>query len=330
MLKMPNSSGNFKDLLDKITYRQWVIMAVMFSCFMGLLVYFSLSGVDSNTKSAGKELKVKVVVAKQDIPERTIVKDDMLKVVEVPADIVPEGAFDDVAEAMDHPASTAIQQGDIVTDKKVYTDVRMAGFTGTIPPNCRAVSVAITDITGVSGFAKPGDYVDIMVISGKKEDGIKGEVLMQNVLLLAINKVGEEAATPNDDKKSNDKDKSKDKNEGKIEGSKDAMATATVALPLDEALKLAVASQKGTIYLVLRPYNPTDLFTLDKDYFIPGDKKSVPQQQPQTAPPAVTRTEPVHYTPPAPARAPVRPVTADYGSSIEVIRGVDSSKVGVN
>ena len=66
---MPNSSGNFKDLLDKITYRQWVIMAVMFSCFMGLLVYFSLSGVDSNTKSAGKELKVKVVVAKQDIPE---------------------------------------------------------------------------------------------------------------------------------------------------------------------------------------------------------------------------------------------------------------------
>lgn len=332
MLKMPNSSGNFKDLLDKITYRQWVIMAVMFSCFMGLLVYFSLSGVDSNTKSAGKELKVKVVVAKQDIPERTIVKDDMLKVVEVPADIVPEGAFGDVAEAMDHPASTAIQQGDIVTDKKVYTDVRMAGFTGTIPPNCRAVSVAITDITGVSGFAKPGDYVDIMVISGKKEDGIKGEVLMQNVLLLAINKVGEQAVKPDEDKKKDDKDKSKDQNEGKIEGAKDAMATATVALPLDEALKLAVASQKGTIYLVLRPYNPTDLFTLDKDYFIPGDKKSVPQQPQQTQPtaPVVTRTEPVHYTPPAPAKLPTRPVTADYGNSIEVIRGVDSSKVGVN
>lgn len=330
MLKIPNSSGNFKDLLDKITYRQWVILAVMFSCFMGLLVYFSLSGVDSNTKSAGKELKVKVVVAKQDIPERTIVKDDMLKVVEVPADIVPAGAFADVAEAMDHPASTAIQQGDIVTDKKIYTDVRMAGFTGTIPPNCRAVSVAITDITGVSGFAKPGDYVDIMVISGKKEDGIKGEVLMQNVLLLAINKVGEDAAKPGDEKNSDEKDKSKDKSEGKIEGSKDAMATATVALPLDEALKLAVASQKGTIYLVLRPYNPTDLFTLDKDYFMPGDKKPVTPQQPQVTPPAVTRTEPTHYTPPAPAKAPTRPVTADYGSSIEVIRGVNSSKVGVN
>ena len=331
MLKMPNSSGNFKDLLDKITYRQWVIMAVMFSCFMGLLVYFSLSGVDSDTKSAGKEMKVKVIVAKQDIPERTIVKDDMLKVVEVPADLVPSGAFSDAAEAIDHPASTAIQQGDIVTDKKIYTDVRMAGFTGTIPPNCRAVSVAITDITGVSGFAKPGDYVDIMLISGKKEDGIKGEVLMQNVLLLAINKVGEQAVKPDDEKKSDAKDKAKDTNGGSIEGSKDTMATATVALPLDEALKLAVASQKGTIYLVLRPYNPTDLFTLDKDYFMPGEPKTpTPQpQQQQTAPQVPRRTDPAPYTPPAP-RVPTKPVTANYGNSIEVIRGVECSKVGIN
>ncbi|SFT69616.1 pilus assembly protein CpaB [Selenomonas sp. GACV-9] len=325
MLKIPNSSGSLKDLLDRITYRQWVIMAVLFSCFMGLFVFFSLSGVDSNAESAAKEVKVKVVVAKQDIPERTVITEEMLKVIEVPADVAPAGAFSEVSEAADRPTCAAIQQGDILTDKKVFKDVRMAGFTGTIPPNCRAVSVAITDITGVSGFAKAGDYVDIMVVSGKKEDGLKGEVLMQNVLLLGINKTGEQAVKSDDIKK----DDSKDKNEGNIEGTKDAMATATLALPLNEALKLAVASQKGTIYLALRPYNPTDIFTLDRDFYMPGDKKEQAPVSQVTPSPQVTR--PAAAAPvSAPAPVPARPAAPSYGSGIEVIRGVDSSRVGVN
>ena len=280
-------------------------------------------------------------MAKQDIPDRTVIQDSMLKVVEVPADIVPPGAFSDVSEATDRPTSTAVQQGDILTDKKVYTDIRMAGFTGMIPPNCRAVSVGITDVTGVSGFAKPGDYVDVMVISGKKEDGLKGEVLMQNVLLLAINKTGEQSAK--DGNKDGDKDKKdvgdkvKNKDSESIKGSADAMATATLALPLDEALKLAVAAQKGTIYLVLRPYKPSDIFTLDREFSIPGDKP-IGNQSPSTTPQPSTPVQSMpsapaaSYSAPAaaPAPAPARSAEPSYENSIEVIRGTESTRVGVN
>lgn len=341
MMKLTDSSKKMKELLDRVTYRQWVIAAVTVSCLMGILVYLSLSGDDSAKRNVAKADMVKVVVAKQDIPDRTVVQDNMLKVVEVPADVVPPGAFNDVSEAMDRPTSTAIQQGDILTDKKVYTDIRMAGFTGTIPPNCRAVSVGITDITGVSGFAKPGDYVDVMVVSGKKEDGLKGEVLMQNVLLLAINKTGEQSAK--DGNKASDKDnkdvtdKVNNKDTGSINGSADAMATATLALPLDEALKLAVAAQKGTIYLVLRPYNPSDIFTLDREFSLPGDKPAGTQNQsPSVAPqPAVqpTRSAPSYSAPaaaPVSAPAPAKPAEPSYEHSIEVIRGTESTRVGVN
>lgn len=335
MPKLPEISGNLKDLLNKVTYRQWVIMAVLFSCLMGLLVYFSLSKEDSAAKNVEKAVTIQVVVAKQNIPERTILKEEMLKIIEVPADIVPKGAYTSVSEALEHPACVPIQQGDIVTDKKVYADVRMAGFAGTIPPNCRAVSVAITDITGMSGFAKAGDTVDIMVITGSKEDGIKGEILMQNVLLLGINKVGEETAKPNggsEEKKSDSKEKGQ--SEGSIQGTRDDMKTATLALPLDQALKLAVASQKGIIYLVLRPYNPTELFTLDTDFSLPGDKKEPAQtarQEPPAASPlpatSATSATPAMPAAEAPAKAP--PVVPNFGSSIEVIRGVESSSVGV-
>ena len=139
-------------LETKLTYRQWVSLAVFVSCVLGLLVYMSLAGVESSAKGSPQVELVKVVVAKQDIPERAVIKENMLKVVDMPVDVVPENAVRDVSDVVGSPASTAIWQGDILTTKKVYTDVRMAGFTGTIPPNCRAVSVAITDITGVSGF----------------------------------------------------------------------------------------------------------------------------------------------------------------------------------
>ena len=300
----------------KLTYKQWVSLAVFVSCMLGLMVYMSLSGAETSANNTQKVELVKVVVAKQDIPERTIIKENMLKVVDMPADVVPAEAVQDISDITDSPTSVSIQQGDILTTKKVYADVRMAGFTGMIPPNCRAVSVAITDITGVSGFAKPGDYVDVMVVSGTKETGLKGEVLLQNVQLLAINKTG--GAADETAKKSADSKESDD--EGAIKGNADAMATATLALPLDEALKVATASQKGTIYLVLRPVAPTDIFTVNTDYMIPAERNTDAAPKVSTPPPAATPA-------PAPVRAQARAAApqpsqqAEQGSHMKIIRG---------
>lgn len=307
----------------RLTYKQWVGLAVGVSCLLGVLVYFSLSSVETAAKETNQVEFVKVVVAKQDIPERTIIKDNMLKVVDMPADVVPAEAVREISEITGSPTSVSIQQGDIVTTKKVYTDVRMAGFTGTIPPNCRAVSVAINDITGVSGFAKPGDYVDVMLVSGSREAGFKGEILLQNVQLLAINKVGGQTTEPRKD--ANKPADQKDEGGSTIKGNSDAMATATLALPLDEALKVATATQKGTIYLVLRPVTPTDIFTIDTDYMIPGERSAA--VAPQSSVPAAASSSvpaPAPITAPAPAAQPAS-ASAHEGSGMQIIRGTRST-----
>ncbi|SHK62862.1 pilus assembly protein CpaB [Selenomonas ruminantium] len=309
-------------LESKLTYKQWVSLAAGVSCLLGMLVYFSLSSVETAAKDSKQVEMVRVVVAKQDIPERTVIKESMLNVVDMPADVVPAEAVHEVSEITGSPTSVAIQKGDLLTTKKVYADVRMAGFTGTIPPNCRAVSVAITDITGVSGFAKPGDFVDVMLVSGSRETGFKGEVLLQNVQLLAINKTGSQAA---DNNKSEGNDRSEEN--GAIKGSSDAMATATLALPLDEALKLATASQKGTIYLVLRPVAPADVFSIDTDYMIPAERQSTAAPQPRAsapspaaAPAAAPAVAPASAGPPKQAAQP-----AAQGGHFEIIRGVQKN-----
>lgn len=339
-----------REFLDKITYRQWVVAAGVVSILLGLMVYFAMSGDDEKASEKPQTNLVQVVAAKQDIPERTVVKEDMLKVVEVPSELVPEGAFHDVADAVEHPTSTAIQQGDIMTSRKVYVDIRMAGFTGIIPPDCRAVTIPINDITGVSGFAHPGDYVDIMIISGTKENGINGRIILQDVLLLGINRTADLPNTPTGDSSKKDGDKKDDasaQNVGNVntKASSDTMATATVALKPADALKLAAASQEGTLYLVLRPFKPRDMYTFDTDY------AGVPQGNgQQTAAPSAPQSAPAP-APSAPQSAPSAPSYSGgsggsgysapsssgasassmpvLGRTIEVIRGVTSTREGV-
>ena len=335
-----------REFLDKITYRQWVVAAGVVSILLGLMVYFAMSGDDEKAAEKPQTNLVQVVAAKQDIPERTVVKEDMLKVVEVPSELVPEGAFHDVADAVDHPTSTAIQQGDIMTSRKVYVDIRMAGFTGIIPPDCRAVTIPINDVTGVSGFAHPGDYVDIMIITGTKENGVNGRIILQDVLLLGINRTADLPNTPIGDSSKKDGDKKDDAsaaNVGSIntKASSEGMATATVALKPADALKLAAESQEGTLYLVLRPFKPRDMYTFDTDY------AGVPQGNGQAASSSSTPSAPQpapapSYSAPQPApgsggySAPSSSSSGDsaslmpvLGRTIEVIRGVTSTREGV-
>lgn len=339
-----------REFLDKITYRQWVVAAGVVSILLGLMVYFAMSGDDEKASEKPQTNLVQVVAAKQDIPERTVVKEDMLKVVEVPSELVPEGAFHDVADAVDHPTSTAIQQGDIMTSRKVYVDIRMAGFTGIIPPDCRAVTIPINDITGVSGFAHPGDYVDIMIISGTKENGINGRIILQDVLLLGINRTADLPNTPTGDSSKKDGDKKDDasaQNVGNVntKASSDTMATATVALKPADALKLAAASQEGTLYLVLRPFKPRDMYTFDTDYAgVPQGNgqqtaaTSAPQSAPAPAPsaPQSAPSAPSYsggsggsgYSAPSSSGASASSMPV-LGRTIEVIRGVTSTREGV-
>ena len=337
-------SQRLRNMTDKLNYRQLLFLAFLASCLLGVFVYVSLSkaGVDEKKpeQAAVQQINTKkVVVANQDIPQRAIVRSSMLKIVDVPEEMVPNGAVDDMKEFINRPASVYIQKGDVLTNQKVYTDPKMAGFPGMIPPDCRAFSIGISDVTGVAGFARPGDYVDVMLVKNKSKNGrLSGEILLQNVMLLGINKSANPpktaVAAPEgegaSDKEKQDKKDKKDKNqqnETNVRASEEAMATATLALTPEESLQLAVAMQEGSIYLTLRPLHPKDMFVLKTDYsMLSTDEPAAPAPQ-QTAP--IVHIQEREASAPA-AAAPSAPAAPSYSSTIEVIRGIDASTVGVN
>ena len=327
------------DLSEKITYRHWVFLAGAASLILGLLVFAGLNGMGANEEVKPVD-SIHVVVAKQDIAPKTIIKESMVEVREVPASMVSDDAVREVSDIVNKPAKVEILKDDIISTRKVLMDITMAGFTGDIPPECRAISIAITDVTGVAGFAKPGDYVDVMLIA-KGDEKMTGRIVLQDVLLLAINKNTEQKQKASGDGSSGDTKKtgdSADSNNQSDKKSADAakdeaisdLATATLALLPEDALKLITEAQEGTLYLALRPYKPRDKFTTDTRYIhysttktakSSGTRTATPAPAASTAPAAVRQA--VQQSIPVSTPAPKAPV-----GGVEVIRGTTSTREG--
>lgn len=314
ILNLTEIPKRLREKLEMMAPKQLIILAFCASFFVGLLIYTYLSSLE-NKQAVSTEPFTDVVVAAVDIPERTVIREEMLKTVHMPNELVQSDAIKDMSAAAGKIAKLKILQGDSITANKLFGDVTKEGFIASIPADKRAISIAITDITGISGFARPGDYVDVMVIEDKKQKNtISGEMILQNILLLAINKNSDTADGKKDDKK-------------------DQMATATLAVSPEDAIRLAVAQTKGTIYLALRPFKPKDSFILTAEVlFHPFDEGT-------TTPPA-NQNAAANTAPPFDYRAargnpmqgqPVQQASREQSvlNSVEVIRGNTLSSVAV-
>ena len=158
------------NMINDMRPRQLIALAAMCGVLMFGLFYITLklsSGEETPlpvSEEAAPVEMVKVVVAKQNIPVRTRIQESMLQVKELPATAVPEGAIKDMSAILNEPARVSIFAGDVLTQQKLFGERSDEGFLGTIPPDCRAVSISVNNITGVAGFAKPGDYVDLLLV----------------------------------------------------------------------------------------------------------------------------------------------------------------------
>ena len=289
-MKLPKLST----VLERLTPRQLLLICGVVALIIFLLIYFTLTRLTADKSKpvqqqqpVTKQAQVKdvtIVTAKTSIPERTLIKEEMLSLKTVTSNNVPNGALMRTTDLVGRPTRVAIAPGEVITTQKVFASILDMGLSGRIPPECRAITVGISDVTGVAGFAQPGDYVDVMLVSGQVENNkIVSEMILQNVLLLAINKQVEtqNAAPVQNNGKDNKGQNQKVTNQPKVTTNP---ALATLALVPEDALKLAAKSQLGQIYLALRPYRPAPGVSDDTYYSVTKSSGKMPV----TPPPAGT------------------------------------------
>ncbi len=125
---------------------------------------------------------------------------DSVRAVEWPKSAIPEGSFSEVnalfpADPLDNPfVLRAMEKDEAILVKKVTKPGEDAGLTSQLERGMRAFAIRVDVASGVSGFLRPGDRVDVYwtgSIQGAVE-GARGDVtrlIQANINLIAVDQI---------------------------------------------------------------------------------------------------------------------------------------------
>jgi pilus assembly protein CpaB len=206
--------------------------AIIIGLFAVILANSYFSGVETQQERVAAEQRLaRIVVASQPLQFGQPLTAQNLRLQNFPQASVPQGAFRTIEEAMrgGRVALRPIVPGEpVLRDKVSGTDGR-AVLAANLAEGMRAVSIPVNATTGVSGFVRPGDTVDVLLTRGLGDNDYMTDVILERVKVLAIDQVANEQET-------------------------DPKVGKTAVLEVDQygAQKLALADQLGTLSLALR------------------------------------------------------------------------------
>jgi pilus assembly protein CpaB len=173
-----------------------------------------------------------VVVAAAEIPTGTVISPTAVKTVEWPKVNLPPGAILSTDNATGRVALLTIKPGDPITDAKLIPLEGPSGILSyKIPEGHRAMTVGVNQVSGVAGFINPGNKVDVVLTTTPPGlDEPISKIILQDVPVLATGQVIEQPP----------------------EGEPQIVPTVTLDLTPEDTERLALASNQGTLQLLLR------------------------------------------------------------------------------
>ena len=183
-----------------------------------------------------QEKMLKVVVATHDMPVGTLVRTSDIKLVNYPEKDVPKGVVFDAKLATGRVLLVPLNLNEPVLAAKLSQPTSVEGVASVIEAGYRAVSVSITDVSGVAGLIQPGSKVDVLFTRPGSMAEATTSTILQNVKVLSTGKTVQvgQAVDPKAPKS----------------------PVVTLVLRPEEIQKLELAKNEGKISLSLR--NPLD------------------------------------------------------------------------
>ncbi|BDI32815.1 hypothetical protein CCAX7_48660 [Capsulimonas corticalis] len=305
-----------------------LIIAVVAGAAAALLAFFFLNKPAAPTAApapvAAPTLSP-IVVASKDIPARTIVTNDMVKIDNVPQSKLTGQESATPNDVLGKVASVPIAAGSPILNNAVMAKDPGIGLAYAFPATYRAMTVALDPVSSVAGFLKPGDHVDVLATFDAGHGQSLTRTVLQDVTLLATGQQAMQSYSAGSGGVLNN-GANPVASDGTAPKAQD-IPNATMLVSPGDAQKLMLAASKGKLMLTLRPAGDT----------VKQDIPSVRLSAVSTVPPdygAMPRPA-APYTPPAPPVPPLPAPTADKSflapmpSTITVIRGSDAKSVSV-
>jgi pilus assembly protein CpaB len=134
----------------------------------------------------------RVLVAQRALPVGTIITADVLKFQEWPDELVQDAYFIDGEADLNALLGTVVRYsitaGEPVTQGALVRPGDSGFLAAALGPGMRAITVPVSDKTGVAGFIFPGDRVDLVLTQTVEGDGRPlrtAETILRNLRVLA-------------------------------------------------------------------------------------------------------------------------------------------------
>lgn len=138
-----------------------VIFALIAALCAGALLYVYLGNLEQQ-----KQVQVvyeDIVVAASDIPAFTPITAEMVRIRQVPQGAGHPLAAHTLEKVIGYVTESDILEGEELLPAKLKQPGQPdSGLSYVIPDGMRAVTVAVDEISGVAGFLRRGDYVDVI------------------------------------------------------------------------------------------------------------------------------------------------------------------------
>jgi len=188
-----------------------------------------------------QEARTSVMAAAHDMPVGQMFRKNDLKKVSLATRDLPKGVLVNEKQTLNRVALYPVSANAPLVSSGLSQLAGADGISATIEPGYRAVSVTITDTSGVAGLVQPGSHVDVLFTRpGTMAEAITSTIL-QNVKVLAVGHTVQQNQV--------------------VDLKAPKVPVATLVVTPEDAQKLELAKNEGKISLSLR--NPLDSVEVD-------------------------------------------------------------------
>lgn len=237
-----------------------------------------------------------LVVAAAPISAGQAIESGQVKTMAWPRGKAPEDAFTKASAVLGRVAKHPIYPGELLLEPKLAAVNARGGLAATIEAGKRAISVGVNEVVGVTGFALPGSYVDVLVSAKDAANAPFATTVLTRIKVLAVAQDTEGEPT-----------------KPKV------VKAVTLELTPSEAEKLDLARSIGTLSLVLRNENDTAVAGSDGTR-LSDILRSAPPEPVRVTPAPAAAAPQARAKPPASPR-PARP-PSDETATVTSIRGI--------
>ena len=207
-----------------------------------------------------------VLVSRVDLPERTLLKEDLVQTKAVPRKFMAQDAIEikvpsDVKQIANLVTRVRVPKGNQISQSALTSLSPTSGLSVKIPPGYRGAVVGVE--SDLLKLIKPGDRIDVLVtFDALMADNRKEKVtatILQNVLVLGVGgNLGQgQTAKQFGETESSDKQNAAFAEKGIV----------SVALNPNEAQYLALAMKQGEITVILRGLGDIEMHPMEMASF---------------------------------------------------------------